>query len=460
MVRYQPPKDWQQWVEWLAAGLHGRSRWRLSLILLGMVFARGRRTVTTWLRAVGRKSKELALRLFTLLLVRLVDGPRVLLAVDDSPTKRYGPKVQGAGIHHNPTPGPADQKFLYGHIWVTISLVLRHPLWQTIGLPLLGLLYVRAKDIAKIPKQHGWKFRTKLELARGAVLRFAELVKTAGKTLWTVADGAYAKRPFLWPLRMTGITLVSRLRKDAALRSVPVPSQTKQRGRPRKYGKERIHLARRAAHPLGWQQVPCFVYGQLVTKTIKTFLATYRPAGGRAPTRSVGRRVVIVKEDHGCEFFFCTDPDATPREIIEAFGDRAAIEQNFHDLKEVWGAGLQQVRNIWTNVAVFNLNLWVHTLVECWAWNKPAEEIRDRDDSPWDDPDRRPSHADRRKALRRQTLQNEYSSLPLPVPNPLRNNSLFGNSRKCLTAKRLRGSSPIRSPDSRTQPATKLAAAS
>ena len=53
MVHYQPPKDWQQWVEWLAAGLHGRSRWRLSLILLGIVFARGRRTVTTWLRAVG-----------------------------------------------------------------------------------------------------------------------------------------------------------------------------------------------------------------------------------------------------------------------------------------------------------------------------------------------------------------------------------------------------------------------
>ncbi len=66
----------------------------------------------------------------------------------------------------------------------------------------------------------------------------------------------------------------------------------------------------------------------------------------------------------GCEFFFCTDPQATPREIIEAFADQAAIEQNFRDIKEVWGAGQQQVRNIWTNVAVFNLNLWVHSLVE------------------------------------------------------------------------------------------------
>ena len=420
MVRFQPPQDWQRWVEVLAAPLHGRNRWRLSVVLLGMVFARGRRTVTTWLRAVGigddfadyyyflqplgRKVKELAEGLLAVLLVRLVPGERVLLAVDDTPTKRYGPQVQGAGIHHNPAPGPADQKFLYGHIWVTIALVLRHPLWQTIGLPLLGLLYVRAKDIAKIPAKHGWRFRTKLVLAARAVLRLARLVKHTGKTMWAVADGAYAKQAFLWPLRAADVIVVSRLRKDAALRSVPVPPKTKRRGRPRKYGQERIHLARRAAHPLGWQRVECFVYGQLVTKTIKTFLATYRPAGGLI-------RVVIVKEADGCEFFLCTAADATPREIVEAFADRAAIEQDFHDVKEVWGAGQQQVRNIWTNIAAFNLNLWVQTLVECWAWHQPAEEIRDRSDSPWDNPDRRPSHADRRKALRRQILRHEYSSL-------------------------------------------------
>lgn len=422
MVHYQPPEDWQQWVDWLAAGLHGRSRWRFSLILLGMVFARGRRTVTTWLRAVGisadfanyyyflqplgRKSKDLAERLWMLLLVRLVSGPRVLLAVDDSPTKRYGPQVQGAGLHHNPTPGPADQKFLYGHIWVTIALVLRHPLWHTIGLPLLGILYVRAKDIPKIPRKHRWQFRTKLELAVQSLRRFAELAIAAGKRVWVVADGAYAKRPFLKPLRWMGVTVVSRLRKDAALRTLPRRWKTGKRGRPRKYGKERIHLARRAAHPGGWQQIACCVYGMQVIKTIKTFLATYPPAGGVI-------RVVIVKEEDGCQFFFCTDPNATPQEIVEAFADRAAIEQDFHDVKEVWGAGQQQVRNIWTNVACFNLNLWMHTLVECWAWNKPAEELCDRSDSPWDDPERRPSHADRRKALRRLTLHNEYSSLSL-----------------------------------------------
>jgi hypothetical protein len=420
MVRYQPPRDWQQWVDWLAAGLHGRSRWRLSLMIMGIVFARGRRTVTTWLRAVGiqddfadyyyflqplgRKTRETASRLLTLLLVRLETGDRLLFAVDDSPTKRYGPKVEGAGIHHNPTPGPADQKFLYGHIWVTFSLVLRHPLWHTIGLPLLGLMYVRAKDILKIPAQYAWEFRTKLQLAVEQMLSLAELAKVAGKTVWVVADGAYAKRPFLKPLRAAMVVVVSRLRKDAALFDLPSPPKQHGRGRPRQYGTKRIHLARRGAHPLGWETVACFIYGQSASKTIKTFLATYRPAGGVI-------RVLIVKEEGGCQFFFCTDPQATPREIIEAFADRAAIEQDFHDVKEVWGAGQQQVRNICTNIAVFNLNLWVHTLLECWAWNKPATSIRDRQDSPWDDADRRPSHADRRKALRRETLQNEYLSL-------------------------------------------------
>ena len=426
MVRYQPPQDWQHWVEWVAAGLHGRSRWRLSLIFLGMIFARGRRTVTTWLRAasitqgfanyyyflqpLGRKSKVLAQRLWMLLLVRLVKESRVLLAVDDSPTQRYGPKVQGAGIHHNPTPGPADQQFLYGHIWVTISLVLRHPLWQSIGLPLLGLLYVRANDLAKIPARQNWEFRTKLQLAVQALRPFVELAVAAGKTVWVVADGAYAKRPFLQPLRARGVTVVSRLRKDAALRTVPKQPRTRKRGRPRQYGAQRIHLARRAAHPKGWFEIECSVYGVRVKKTIKTFLATYAPAGGLI-------RVVLVREDHGCQFFFCTDPQATPGELVEAFADRATIEQDFHDVKEVWGAGQQQVRNVWSNVACWNLNQWVFTLVELCSWDQPAEKLVNRSDRAWDNPSRRPSHADRRRAIAREMLDQELNSVLSHAPN-------------------------------------------
>jgi hypothetical protein len=410
-------------MEWLAAGLHGRCRWRLPILIVGILFAQGRRTVSSWLRAagvsddfrdyyyfiaaVGRKTEILATRLLVLLLARLPIGDRLLFGLDDTPTKRYGPKVQGAGIHHNPTPGPADQKYLYGHIWVTLAWIVRHPLWGTIGLPLWAILYVRAKDIGKIPKKYKWPFQTKLILAARLVEWAAKIVQAAGKSLWIVADGAYAKRPFLKRAAAAGVVVVSRLRKDAALRDVPPKlkkGQCRPRGRPRKYGKNRISLAKRAGQNRGWKTIRCLLYNERVTKTYKTFLATYRPAGGLI-------RVVLVKEEDRWEAFFSTDPSASVVEILEAFADRAAIEQNFHDVKEVWGTGQQQVRNLWANLGVYHLNLWMHTLVELWAWKKPKRQICDRRASPWDDPGRRPSHADRRKALCRTIIEEQLLAI-------------------------------------------------
>ena len=258
---------------------------------------------------MGRKTKPVATRLLLLLLRRLPSGDRILLALDDTPTKRFGPMVQGAGIHHNPTPGPADAKFLYGHIWVTLAWVVRHPLWGTIGLPLRAMLYIRRKDIAGLPEKLGWKFQTKLQQGVALVFWAWEIVVAAGKRLWVVVDGAYAKRPFLKPLRLLGVVVVSRLRKDAALKDLPPKlkkGQRRPRGRPRIYGKKRISLAKRAAAKRGWQTIECVQYGKTVTKKYKTFLATYRPACGMI-------RVVIVQEPDGCEFFFSTDPEVSAR---------------------------------------------------------------------------------------------------------------------------------------------------
>jgi hypothetical protein len=87
--------------------------------------------------------------------------------------------------------------------------------------------------------------------------------------------------------------------------------------------------------------------------------------------------------------------------------DRNAEEQTFKDVKEVWGAGQQQVRNVYSNEGCFNLNLWMYSLVEAWAWGQEEEALRDRTDSPWDREPRRPSHQDKRKALQREALQAE-----------------------------------------------------
>lgn len=222
------------------------------------------------------------------------------------------------------------------------------------------LLYVRQQTLPKIPQKRGWKFRTKLQLAARLVEWIAPIGQTAGKTLWVVVASFYSKLPFLERPLATGVVVVGRLRYDAALRDLPPkrrPGQRRGRGRPRNYGKHRIRLAQRAGQRRGWQTVECRLYGRRETKTCKMFLATYRPAGGVI-------RVVLVKEEQGWFALFCTDPNASVVEILEAFADRATIEQHFHDVKEVWGAGQQQVHNVWTNVAVFGLCLWMHTLVE------------------------------------------------------------------------------------------------
>jgi hypothetical protein len=282
-------------------------------------------------------------------------------------------------------------------------MVVRHPRWGTIALPIWSWLYVRQQDIAKIPRRHGWTFQTKLQQAADLVLRAAETLQFAGKkALWVVTDGAYAKRPFVRPVLDLGVTLVGRLRKDSALRDLPPTEKTVRRGRKRKYGTHRISLIKRAAQSHGWIDVPCTVYGQDVIKRMKTFLATHRTFGGAI-------RVVIVKEPTGPQFFYCSAVNSTAREIVESFADRAAIEQVFHDVKEVWGSGQQQVRNVWASIACWHLNLWLHTLVELWSWKKSAKELTHRDDSPWDAADRRPSHADRRKALQAECLAAELS---------------------------------------------------
>jgi hypothetical protein len=260
-------------------------------------------------------------------------------------------------------------------------------------------MYVRVINLPGIDPKHRPEFRTKLQLGV-ELLRWARTwLKYLGKPIWVVADGAYAKAPFLKPAIGLGMTVVSRLRKDAALHTVPAPA-TGRRGRPRIYGEERIVLAERAVQHRGWARGVFELYGKPAVKRYQTFLATWRPAGGAI-------RVVLVDEPSGWVAFFCTDPEASVADILAAVADRFSLETTFRDCKEVVGAGQQQVRFVWANIGAMHICLWTFTMTEAWAWGRSDEELVDRSDSPWDDPNRRPSHADKRRAWRRELLAEE-----------------------------------------------------
>src|ERR1700684_2333684 len=97
------------WIDQLASLLDERVAWRLLPLMTGLLFVTGRRTVSSWLRAgqlskeyqdyyyfltiVRRKVEILAGGLLRMILEVVGLGERVVLAIDDTPSKRYGPKV-------------------------------------------------------------------------------------------------------------------------------------------------------------------------------------------------------------------------------------------------------------------------------------------------------------------------------------------------------------------------------
>jgi len=411
----------------LQACLDRRIAFRLAIIVAGMFLADDRRTASSWfvaagvqddwdrfydcLISVGRTSGKLATAVLGLVVQKLAPGllERITVALDDSPTRRYGKHVEGAGVHHDPTSGPAGGEWLFGHNWVALAWLATHPLWGVIALPLRSLLYVRRVDVPTLADKYGWEFRTKHELGVELLTWFITGLRQLGvrTTVWLAVDGAYAARPFLLPVLKLGIVVVSRLRKDASLFDLPPEGSHGNRI----YGQNKISLAKRAGHRQGWQTITYVCRGAEVTRQYKTFLATTRLTSGRI-------RVVIVRfEDGGWAPYFCTDETAEVRDILETAASRWAIEEHFHDVKEVWGAGQQQVRNVWSNMGCWHLNQWMYTLVELVSWDVPKSGLSDRADRPWDNADRRPSHADRRQRISREMLGEKFLAALPDGPN-------------------------------------------
>ena len=190
-----------QWFAWLPSALDRRSAPRVAHLFLGAILARGRRTVTTWIRAAklsdqfrpcytavaaaGKRADRIARRLLTEVVRPLLKGAtRLTLALDDTPTKRHGPQVQGAAIHHNPTSGPAGSPYVYGHVFVFLALLVNHKAWGTVALPLLARLYVRKKDLPGIDPKHQPPFRTKLELGVELLCWASAWLGLLKKPLW------------------------------------------------------------------------------------------------------------------------------------------------------------------------------------------------------------------------------------------------------------------------------------
>src|SRR3954452_14714807 len=98
-------------------------------------------------------------------------------------------------------------------------------------------------------------------------------------------------------LKALGMTAVSRLRKDAALRTLPGPRPTGKRGRPRTYGEHVIGLAKRGGQKRGWTSETLTLYGVASVKKYKrAFTPEFKAEAVKLVTEG-GRSFVEVARD-------------------------------------------------------------------------------------------------------------------------------------------------------------------
>ena len=394
----------------------------IPLIFGALLAIARRRTVTKWIQAaglskkyqsifyhmsnIGCNSKELFGEIIKCITEQLGDVIAtaffIRLVLDDTPTKRYGPKVEGAGYHHNPTPGKTDAKLCYGHSWVVATLVMTHPLFGEVSFPIGAELYLRQKEIDKLKAKYGRQFKTKMTIAVEMIERLVPEFKGFEKRIHVIVDGGYANESVLSPLdKLTNVVVITRFRRDVALFEIPLQSVVRGRGRPRKYGKQ-IDVKSLVASLDGWEEIECRQYGRWVTKRVKSFIATSRI------TRGKPIKVVIVKEDEKTWLpLISTDVEVSALDILESYAVRFGIEEMFKDLKEVWGWGKQELRLLESNEGAATMNMLLFGMTELATWDRSSAELVDRQYSPWDDESRRPSHSDRRNYLRRAVVARE-----------------------------------------------------
>jgi DDE superfamily endonuclease len=206
--------------------------WRYTQVLLwGAILAPGQRTVTSCLRIVGlggehrfvnyyrvlnrvRWSGRAASRLLLGLLVqRLVPEGPIVLGVDDTLERRRGKHIQAKGIYRDPVRS-SHSHFVKasGLRWVSLMLLAPVP-WAagTWALPFLTCLAPSERYMLKHRRRH----KPVLDGARQMILQAQRWLPN--RDLVVVGDSAFSALEWLHALVQQNITVITRLRLDAAL---------------------------------------------------------------------------------------------------------------------------------------------------------------------------------------------------------------------------------------------------
>jgi DDE superfamily endonuclease len=337
-----------------------RRLWVTQVILAGAV----QRHFTGYYRFLGQGRWSLpAVRqqLWSRCLEQCRDAAgRAFVGVDDTVCGKTGAQFSGLGWHHDPMNRQHPRKLTHGHCWVCLAGLAEQSGDHFVALFVGCALYLQAKAC-----QAGEAFATKLELAARLL---AELWVPSGTVLVVVADGAYARQPFVQALLAQECQLVSRLRRDTVFYDLPPVRRKRTKGRPRQYGSKHKAMVW-AATQQRWHPVTLRLYGKEAHLQLKSRVVWQR-------TLRVKIRLVAVKWGvRPLVFLFATETKLTAAQIVRAYCARFALETGFRDSKQHFGLSTYQVRGRASIERMVHLCLWAQTLLRLACWQVKPEPI-------------------------------------------------------------------------------------
>lgn len=351
------------------ASLFTRPSWRRAQALLcGTLLAPANHALTAALRALGlagdagfqnyhrllnrarwsaRAASGILLRL---LVTAFVPTGPLVLGLDETVERRRGPKIQARAIYRDAARSSREcfQK-TSGLRWLSLHLLVpirwARRVW---ALPFLTALCPSARYAPYVRRSR--RHKSLIERARGLIGQVRRWLP--GRALIVVADSGYAAIELLaWCQRLpTPVTLITRLRLDAALYA-PAPARAAaQKGRPRCKGQRLPTLARRLTElDTLWSRVRVRWYGgawrwlEVASDTAVWYHSGLPP---------VALRWVLIRDPKGKfepQALLSTDADLSAAKIVSAFVRRWAMEVTFQEVRAHLGVEGQRQ---WNDLAI------------------------------------------------------------------------------------------------------------
>ena len=336
--------------------------WRKAqLLLVVAILSPGQRTVAAALRVMGRSdqrdyaryhevlnravwsSRGVARVLLVLLLQHLDrgDGP-LIFGIDETLERRRGPKIRARGIYRDAVRSSRHQLVkASGLRWISL-MWLGHVPWagRHWALPVLTVL----APSSRYHQQQGRRHKKITDWARQMVMQLRRWLPQ--RRLVLVGDNGYAVLDLLHccqSLRQP-VTLIARLRLDAALYAPAPPRPPGQKGHRLPSLKTLLDQPQ-----VTWANSEVAWYDGTIRTVELTSQTAVWYSSGKPP---VLLRWVLVRDPEGAfdpQALLCTDPSADPTQILEWFVLRWQLEVTFQEARTHLGMETQRQ---WSDLAI------------------------------------------------------------------------------------------------------------